>query len=192
MLSQEQCLSYQENGFLILRNFISQDTCDQLRTRIEELAQSSYVTEEMSIFRTETERHLKDRYFLESGDKIRFFLEEDSRFFNKCGHALHTLDPVFSEFCHSKKNTRHIPRSRLARSFAYTVYVYFQTRRSGRTGRLASGCNVSLHGTKLSCRFVVCSRRCESGKRLPVGYSWCTQRAFEKPFSENAGDRTRL
>ena len=48
--------------------------------------------------------HAEDRYFLESGDKIRFFFDKDAgdrplRFaLNKIGHALHDLDPVFDRF----------------------------------------------------------------------------------------------
>jgi len=53
-----------------------------------------------------------DDFFLTSGDKIRFFLEEGAmvdgtlvrekiQCINKCGHALHTLDDVYSSFCGS-------------------------------------------------------------------------------------------
>ncbi len=100
MLSNEQKSYFEKNGYLIVENFVSNETCEILRTRIEELAQS-FQSQEMSVFTTGSDRQLKDQYFLESGNKIRFFLEENSGAFNKCGHALHTLDPVFSEFSHS-------------------------------------------------------------------------------------------
>lgn len=105
MLSTEQYSSYEEKGFLVLNDFLTLAECESLRTRIEVLANSFQTQEEISVFSTGPDRQLKDRYFLESGNKIRFFLEDSlqQKAFNKCGHALHTLDPVFSKFSHSEK-----------------------------------------------------------------------------------------
>jgi phytanoyl-CoA hydroxylase len=62
------------------------------------------------VFSTTNQAQLDDAYFIESGDKIRFFLEEDafddngdlrqakSDCLNKMGHAMHDLDPVFDAF----------------------------------------------------------------------------------------------
>ena len=81
--------------------------------RMKELVSECDIDELGAVFCAEAETHLdtgKNRYFRESGDKVRFFLEKDARLtgqckpqelihkLNKAGHALHDLDPVFSDF----------------------------------------------------------------------------------------------
>ena len=107
--------SFQKEGYLVIENFYHPDECRTLMQRMEELLMQCDINELGSTFAVdvpEQERAStnRDRYFRESGDKIRFFLEKDARFsvdcspkellrmLNKAGHALHDLDPVFSSF----------------------------------------------------------------------------------------------
>lgn len=109
-ITAAQLEQYQREGFLILEDFVDSNTCELLRARAAELVSEFDARGTFSIFSTAAQNHLRDDYFLTSGNKIRFFFEEDGflpdgslkqskeRSINKIGHALHELDPVFSDF----------------------------------------------------------------------------------------------
>ena len=109
-MNSEQLDQYESQGFLVLKDFVGDAACDSLRARAEELVREFDPRGLISIFSTHEQARTSDDYFLESGDKIRFFFEENAfnadgslrqekeKSINKIGHALHDLDPVFDEF----------------------------------------------------------------------------------------------
>ena len=99
MLSSSQLAAWERDGFLVIEDLVDPLACDALKARAHELIDGFDPDEIQSVFSTHEQTRTSDEYFLDSGDKVRFFVEEaDHRTVNKIGHALHDLDPAFVSF----------------------------------------------------------------------------------------------
>ena len=105
--------AFHRDGFLVIPNAFSEEELVALRSHMDEMIQSFDFANHKSTFETSKQKQKDDEYFLESGDKIRFFLEADilddegnlkcprESAINKVGHALHDLDDVFKKFSYN-------------------------------------------------------------------------------------------
>lgn len=106
----EMRAAFEDDGYLLLEDFVPAEDCERLRARALELVAAFDPAEHRTVFSTTTVAHAAAEYFESSGDKIRFFFEEGAfdaagnlrqdkaLSINKIGHAMHDLDPVFNGF----------------------------------------------------------------------------------------------
>jgi phytanoyl-CoA hydroxylase len=110
MLTDDQKLQYQRDGYLVLPAFKSAADIAALRARAAQIVDAFDPSAAAGIFTTREQEKRADDYFLGSDNTIRCFFEEeafgpDGRLrqdkalsINKIGHAMHDLDPVFRAF----------------------------------------------------------------------------------------------
>ncbi len=76
-LTAEQLAFFHANGYLVLEGFASAAQTQAMQARALELVQGfDQAKNPVSVFTTDDQVRTSDAYFLESGDKVRFFFEE--------------------------------------------------------------------------------------------------------------------
>ncbi len=93
--------AYAERGYAIVPGALASAEVQRLAARARAIIDAFDPEAAGAPFSTDEDRREIDRYFLESGDVVRCFLEDtpagaERRAVNKIGHALHAHDPVFA------------------------------------------------------------------------------------------------
>lgn len=123
---------WERDGFLVVPDFVDAATCATLKDQANALV-AAHAPTTVSVFSTNEQTRTSDDYFLESGDKISFFYEEEAASgkagaanpFNKIGHALHTLDPVFAPFSQRSAHLELVRSLGLARpALVQSMYIF--------------------------------------------------------------------
>jgi len=113
MLTPEQQARYQADGYLVLPGFKTRSELAALRARALQIVDAFDAERHRAVFSTQAQaRQSSDAAFLDSAEGIECFFEAEAfdaqgrlrqakaLSINKIGHAMHDLDPVFSEFSH--------------------------------------------------------------------------------------------
>jgi len=116
-LTKEQLDKFEKDGLLVIEDFLTLEEVEGLKSEITTLVENMDPETDRGVFSTKdnNSKQASDRYFLDSGDKIRYFFEVDAfdeagnlqmdkhKSMNKIGHALHWINPAFRKVSFSQK-----------------------------------------------------------------------------------------
>lgn len=112
MLSNQQTKHFQSQGYCVIEDILTPKQLTQMKQRAAAIIDEWDAASQQAVFTTKDNNRSGNDYFLDSAEQIRCFYEEEafddtgkltqerSSCINKIGHAMHELDPVFSDISH--------------------------------------------------------------------------------------------
>ncbi len=119
-LTPEQVEFFWDNGYLVIEDFLSEEEINDLLDETTNLVVKCDLETSLTPFNPDVS-HSRNKYFIDSADKISYFfeplaLDENSNLLlpienalNKIGHNLHDLNPIFERITYQTK-FKEIPR----------------------------------------------------------------------------------
>lgn len=133
-------LQYEQNGFVVIEDFITADEVTALKNAGIRLCHEAAQDEARIVFATANNNMsmYQDRYFIDSGDKVRFFYEKGALnevtkelvvpqevALNKAGHALHTEIADFKHVTFSERVKEVCWQLKMKKpAIAQSMYIY--------------------------------------------------------------------
>ncbi|CAF1232277.1 unnamed protein product [Adineta ricciae] len=118
MLTEEQIQRYEQEGFFVIKRFLTPEECEELKTIAHEMINDWEPDADYSWLYgdNETKQRILQQRMIDSGDTISYSIESDAvdpntgklnrdkhLVISRIGHALHILNPYFKEFTYSDK-----------------------------------------------------------------------------------------
>ncbi|EAR83060.2 phytanoyl-CoA dioxygenase PhyH (macronuclear) [Tetrahymena thermophila SB210] len=135
VFTERHVKEYFENGATLVENVLTEQEVDQMIAETERLVKQNDIFKKIVYFKSGEDSRGLD--FIETGDKIHFFFEENvfdkngnltvpkEHALNKIGHAMHDLDPFYQKFSYQPLYKYILQQIKYqAPSLVQSMYIY--------------------------------------------------------------------